>query len=849
MKRAASWILSLWTVACFLNVTKASAATFAPTKEERAAAVQRGFRGGFNLTELPHHTDEEGRTYVEVDDMKFVIGKGDATESAFTGNRWTNGIVYYVFDSAVTSANRQNWRDAAAAWTATAALTFTEGTGIGNYIYVQNGSGNNSYVGMIGGQQAMNIYNWTYRYIVGHEIGHALGLVHEHQRSDRDSSVTIAWSYIQSGYESNFQTATSTNYGTYDFDSVMHYDKCSFSTDCAAGSTCGCTHYTIVVLAPNDTRWQNAIGQRDHLSQLDGDGMAQRYGPPGGGVQTQELLSNGNFESAYTGWSVNGNCTIYAGSYPHTGNYYGYLANADNAFGNLFNSNYVTIPANATSVTLSFWLNVTSQETTNTSYDTMNVTLLLASGGSVPLATYSEADRGANQPGNPYYIQRSFDVTGYRGQGVKIYFDATTDSSLPTIFRIDDLSLSATIPSTQNYTITTSSSPSNGGTTSGGGTFAGGTSHTVTATVNSGYTFTNWTENGNVVSNSASYTFTLNSNRTLAANFTPITYSIATSSSPSNGGTTTGGGTFAAGTSQTVTATANSGYTFSNWTESGNVVSASSSYTFTLNSNRTLVANFAVINYTITTSSLPSNGGTTTGGGTFAAGTSQTATATANSGYTFSNWTENASVVSSTASYTFTLNGNRNLVANFTSNQVNPPTVQTLAPTFVSSTSTTIKGTVANDGGAPVTRHYFYYWSDPSLPTGVDEPQITVSGNNFSVQLAALNPNIIYYYRAYAYNSSTIDLGAGPGWGYGGIVSFTAKPEVSSASFSKTNGFTITWKAKAGLTYQIQRSVDPSFNYTTIASGIPGVEPTTQYIDSSPEARTMARVFYRVALQ
>jgi hypothetical protein len=53
-----------------------------------------------------------------------------------------------------------------------------------------------------------------------------------------------------------------------------------------------------------------------------------------------------------------------------------------------------------------------------------------------------------------------------------------------------------------------------------------------------------------------------------------------------------GGGTFTAGNSQTVTATANSSYTFVNWTENGGVVSAAASYTFTLTANSTLVANF-----------------------------------------------------------------------------------------------------------------------------------------------------------------------------------------------------------------------------------------------------------------
>src|SRR6185369_13766534 len=61
----------------------------------------------------------------------------------------------------------------------------------------------------------------------------------------------------------------------------------------------------------------------------------------------------------------------------------------------------------------------------------------------------------------------------------------------------------------QNFTIAVSASPIIGGSVSGGGTFAAGSSQTVTATANVNYTFVNWTENGNVVSPSVSYTFTL----------------------------------------------------------------------------------------------------------------------------------------------------------------------------------------------------------------------------------------------------------------------------------------------------------------------------------------------------
>ena len=253
------------------------------------------------------------------------------------------------------------------------------------------------------------------------------------------------------------------------------------------------------------------------------------------------------------------------------------------------------------------------------------------------------------------------------------------------------------------YVVGTSSSPANGGTTSGGGTFNSGASVTVTATANVGFSFANWTQNGAVVSSSASYNFTAVANRTLVANFisSPVTYVIGTSSSPANGGTTSGGGTYNSGASVTVTATANAGFGFANWTQNGAVVSSAASYNFTATANRTLVANFTnlPVTYVISTSSSPANGGTTTGGGTFHSGASVTVTATANAGFGFANWTQSGSVMSSSASYNFTATGNRTLVANFT----NLPVTYVISTSSSPANGGTTTGGGTYNSGASVT--------------------------------------------------------------------------------------------------------------------------------------------------
>jgi len=73
----------------------------------------------------------------------------------------------------------------------------------------------------------------------------------------------------------------------------------------------------------------------------------------------------------------------------------------------------------------------------------------------------------------------------------------------------------------------------------------------------------------------------------------PVTSTIVTTSSPEDGGSTAGDGSFNNGTPVTVVATHGPGYAFVNWTEGGVEVSAIAVYPFTVNGDRNLVANFA----------------------------------------------------------------------------------------------------------------------------------------------------------------------------------------------------------------------------------------------------------------
>lgn len=338
--------------------------------------------------------------------------------------------------------------------------------------------------------------------------------------------------------------------------------------------------------------------------------------------------------------------------------------------------------------------------------------------------------------------------------------------------------------------LTVSSDPVAGGTATGGGTFAQGSLVTVNAVPAAGYTFLNWTEtdNGPIISNSASYQYKMAGNRTLIANFEAIpigNYAVNLSANPVAGGTTIGAGSFAAGSSVTVSARPNAGYTFVDWTENGTRVSTSSNIQFTLNANRTFVANFRAIpanQFAVVLTSSPAAGGTTDGEGAFPSGSSVTVTAAQNVGYTFTNWTDQASgtVLSTSPNYTFALSANRALVANFAIN------TYTLAVTAVNGTVSKVADQARYNHGStvvltatPAAGYIFSSWSGDA--TGTTNPLtvtmdanknitanfIAIPANSYTLTVSGVNGSVSKTPNQATYNSgSTVVVTATPAAGY-----------------------------------------------------------------------------------
>jgi uncharacterized repeat protein (TIGR02543 family) len=221
------------------------------------------------------------------------------------------------------------------------------------------------------------------------------------------------------------------------------------------------------------------------------------------------------------------------------------------------------------------------------------------------------------------------------------------------------------------YTITTSASPAEGGSTSGDGEYEVGSFAVLSAEANPGYQFLNWTENGELVSSEASFGLTVELNHQLVANFELVavdTVTITTSVEPALGGNTTGDGIYETGSEVTVAATTADGYTFVGWYMDGAFLSAEPVASFVADADHALQAVFEMlppVTYTISTSAEPALGGNTTGDGTYESGAQVTVEATAADGYTFAGWSMDGVFFSAEPVASFVADADHVLLATF----------------------------------------------------------------------------------------------------------------------------------------------------------------------------------------
>lgn len=146
---------------------------------------------------------------------------------------------------------------------------------------------------------------------------------------------------------------------------------------------------------------------------------------------------------------------------------------------------------------------------------------------------------------------------------------------------------------------------------------------------------------------------------------------ILVTATASGNGSVSGGGRYPIGSLVTLHATPVEEASFEGWhkdSASGQLLSSNANYQFEATESITIVGKFVggpTPKYQITVSAQPSGDGTVSGGGLKEEGSTCTVVATPASGKVFAGWYENNALVSSSASYAFTVERARTLVAHF----------------------------------------------------------------------------------------------------------------------------------------------------------------------------------------
>lgn len=158
-------------------------------------------------------------------DVAIDSSAGSKGASIFSNTRlWSKNTIYYSMSS---NFKLKNEVDLAIAWWELVApqLVFEVRDKEPNFIdFVLTLNNSSSNLGMIGGRQSIRLNSNADEGTVAHEIGHALGLIHEHSRMDRDMYITVHYENIWPRFHDQFDIPKSGRAtAEFDFESIMLY--------------------------------------------------------------------------------------------------------------------------------------------------------------------------------------------------------------------------------------------------------------------------------------------------------------------------------------------------------------------------------------------------------------------------------------------------------------------------------------------------------------------------------------------------------------------------------------------------------------------------------------------------
>ena len=136
---------------------------------------------------------------------------------------WPAGVVPYTLDETLPAESVERIRAAIEEWNAKTVITLVERTQETDYVKFARSRGCAAHLGRRGGEQ----YVWVdeHRCTVDalvHEIGHAIGLAHEHQRMDRAPWLHAHYNASDLHWRRWLHRAARPH-GPYDYRSAMHY--------------------------------------------------------------------------------------------------------------------------------------------------------------------------------------------------------------------------------------------------------------------------------------------------------------------------------------------------------------------------------------------------------------------------------------------------------------------------------------------------------------------------------------------------------------------------------------------------------------------------------------------------